>query len=40
MYDYNEPNAVDDDLKARFELIVVDPPYLVCPAAPLCRWEA
>ncbi len=30
LYDYREPTAVPEDLKGAFNVVVADPPYLVC----------
>ena len=30
LYDYNEPLAVPEALHRAFEVVVADPPYLVC----------
>ena len=30
LYDYREPQAVPQELKGAFNVVVADPPYLVC----------
>ena len=32
LYDYNSPLDVPDVLHGAFDVVVADPPYLVCPA--------
>lgn len=35
LYDYNSPLDVPDVLHGAFDVVVADPPYLVCPLASL-----